>query len=153
DKLVAKPVVFYLRNVPILALPFYVFPIKPGRHSGFLFPATQFGFNNRAGQFIRNAGYYWAPNEYFDLTRSGDYFQAEPSWAVNLETNYKLLYAFDGHMETRFQHDDRTGTDDYRFYGTHQQTLGQKTRLSALGNFTSSKQFNQDPLSGQSFAD
>src|SRR5262249_35955404 len=56
-------------------------------------------------------------------------------------------------IQTRFQHNDRTGVDDYRFYGTHQQTLGQKTRLSALGNFTSSKQFNQDPLSGQPFAD
>jgi len=153
DKLVAKPVVFYLRNVPVLALPFYVFPIKPGRHSGFLFPATEFGFNNRAGQFIRNAGYYWAPNEYLDVTGSGDYFQAEPAWAVNGEANYKLLYAFDGHLETRFEHNDATGRDDYRFYGTHQQTLGQKTRLSALGNFTSSKQFNQDPLSAQSFAD
>jgi hypothetical protein len=34
DKMVAKPVVFYVRNVPLLALPFWIFPIKPGRHSG-----------------------------------------------------------------------------------------------------------------------
>ena len=58
DKLVAKPVVFYIENVPVLALPFWVFPVKAGRHSGFLFPQLEFGLNNSAGQFIRNAGYY-----------------------------------------------------------------------------------------------
>jgi lipopolysaccharide assembly outer membrane protein LptD (OstA) len=80
DRLVAKPVVFYIKNVPMFALPFYIFPIKPGRHSGLLLPQMEFGFNNTQGQFIRNAGYYWAPNDYFDFTASGDYYQAEPSW-------------------------------------------------------------------------
>jgi len=73
DKLIAKPVVFYIKNVPLLALPFWIFPIKPGRHSGFLLPNVEFGFNNKGGQFIRNAGYYWAPNDYMDLTVAGDY--------------------------------------------------------------------------------
>ena len=82
DKLVAKPVVFYLRNVPVLALPFWVFPVKPGRHSGFLFPQFELGLSNSAGQFIRNAGYYWAPNDYMDFTAGGDYYQAEPSWVL-----------------------------------------------------------------------
>ncbi len=149
DKLVAKPVVFYLRNVPILALPFYVFPIKPGRHSGFLFPQFEFGFNNRTGQFIRNAGYYWAPNDYMDLTGAGDYYQAQPAWMLRGEINYKLLYAFDGHLEGRFEHNDQSGSDDHQFYGTHQQTLGQRTRLSALGNFVSSREYSGSALSGQ----
>ncbi len=154
DKLVAKPVVFYLRNVPILALPFYVFPIKPGRHSGFLFPQFEFGFNNRTGQFIRNAGYYWAPNDYMDFTGAGDYYQAQPAWLVRGEVNYKLLYAFDGHLEGRFERSDDpalnlTARDNYQFYGTHQQTLGQRTRLSALGNFVSSREYSGSALSGQ----
>ena len=71
--------------MPLLALPFYVFPIKPGRHSGFLFPQFELGFNNRAGQYIRNAGYYWAPNDYFDLTVAGDYAQLDPSWQLRSE--------------------------------------------------------------------
>ncbi len=149
DKLVAKPVVFYLRNIPILALPFYVFPIKPGRHSGFLFPQFEFGFNNRTGQFLRNAGYYWAPNDYMDFTGAGDYYQAQPAWLVRGEANYKLLYSFDGHLEGRFEHNDLTARDDYQFYGTHQQTLGERTRLSALGNFISSREYSGSALSGQ----
>ena len=151
DKLVAKPVVFYIRNVPVLALPFYVFPIKPGRHSGFLFPQFEFGFNNQNGQFIRNAGYYWAPNDYFDFTGAGDYYQADPSWLLRGELNYKLLYRFEGRADLKFGHDDRTGRDDYTFSGSHQQTIGQRTRLSALGNFTSSRDFIGSGNSGQSF--
>jgi lipopolysaccharide assembly outer membrane protein LptD (OstA) len=153
DKLVAKPVVFYLRNIPVMALPFYVFPIKPGRHSGFLFPQFELGFNNTTGQFIRNGGYYWAPNDYMDFTAAGDYYQQQPAWALRTEANYKLLYAFDGHIEARFEHNDLTKTDDYTLYGTHQQTIGQHTRMSALANFVSSKEFNATSLSGQSFAD
>ena len=152
DKLVAKPVVFYIRNVPILALPFYVFPIKPGRHSGFMLPQFEFGFNSQAGQFIRNAGYYWAPNDYMDFTGAGDYYQADPAWVLRGEANYKLLYAFDGHLEGKFEHNDRTGRDDYQFYGTHQQTFGQRTRLSALGNFVSSREYNNSATSGQTLA-
>jgi len=153
DKLVAKPVVFYLRNVPILALPFYVFPIKPGRHSGFLFPQFEFGFNNTTGQFLRNAGYYWAPNDYFDVTGAGDYYQADPSYLLRGEVNYKLLYAFDGHLEGRFGHNDKTGVDDYTFYGTHQQTLGEHTRISAQGNFVSRREFSNSAFSGGTIQD
>lgn len=152
DKLVAKPVVFYLRNVPVLALPFYVFPIKPGRHSGFLFPNFEFGFNNQGGQFVRNAGYYWAMNDYMDLTLAGDYYQAEPAWALRAEGNYKLLYAFDGGFNGRFEHNDLTKRDDYVFEANHQQELTPRTRLSARGNFTSSRDYSKSPLSGSSLA-
>ncbi|HEV2106547.1 MAG TPA: putative LPS assembly protein LptD, partial [Candidatus Eisenbacteria bacterium] len=153
DKLVAKSVVFYVRNVPVLALPFYVFPIKPGRHSGFLFPAFEFGFNNRTGQFIRNAGYYWAPNDYFDLTAAGDYYQADPSYVLRAEGNYKLLYAFEGTFQGRYQHNDATATNDYAFDGSHSQQLTDRTRLVANGNFVSSRAYNQSANSGATLAD
>jgi hypothetical protein len=148
DKLVAKPVVFYLRNVPVLALPFYVFPIKPGRHSGFLFPQFEFGFNNRSGQFLRNAGYYWAPNDYMDLTMAADYYQAQPSWVMRSEGTYKLLYKFDGQFSGRFEHNDATRQDDYVFDGSHSQDVTPRTRFIARGNFVSSRNYNISALSG-----
>jgi lipopolysaccharide assembly outer membrane protein LptD (OstA) len=148
DKLVAKPVVFYLRNVPVLALPFYVFPIKPGRHSGFLFPAFEFGFNNRSGQFLRNAGYYWAPNDYMDLTLAGDYYQAQPSYVLRAEGNYKLLYAFDGQFSGRFERNEFTRRDDYAFDGSHTQDVTPRTRFIARGNFVSSRDYSNSALSG-----
>jgi lipopolysaccharide assembly outer membrane protein LptD (OstA) len=152
DKLVAKPVVFYLRNVPVLALPFYVFPIKPGRHSGFLFPSFEFGFTNRGGQFIRNAGYYWAINDYMDLTLAGDYYQAEPSWLLRAEGNYKLLYNFDGHFDGRFERNDASRREDYVFSADHEQQVSPRTRFVARGNFTSSREYSASNQSGSTLA-
>ena len=36
-----------------------------------------------------------------DVTLAGDYYQAQPTWVMRAETNYKLLYAFDGRLEGR----------------------------------------------------
>jgi hypothetical protein len=135
--------------VPILALPFWVFPIKPGRHSGFLFPVFELGFNNRAGRFLRNAGYYWAPNDYFDLTASGDYYQFEPSWVVRAQGFYKLLYVLDGDFQTSFARNDRLGTEDWDLEADHSQELTPRTRLAARASFVSSRDYNSSNLFGR----
>lgn len=76
--LVARPVVLYVRDVPILWLPFIFQDVRPGRHSGILVP--QFGLNDLVrptrtyNRQITNVGYYWAPNDYIDLTARLDWF-------------------------------------------------------------------------------
>lgn len=152
DKLVAKPVVFYIKNVPLFALPFYVFPIKPGRHSGFLFPQMEFGFNNRAGQFVRNAGYYWAPNDYFDVTMSGDYYQAEPSWVLRGDALYKLLYRLDGRATGSYARSELDHRRRWDLTADHQHQLSERTRLSAQASFVSSRDYRRDVLFGSSLA-
>ncbi len=149
DKLVAKPLIFYVRNVPLLALPFYIFPIKPGRHSGFLFPQFEFGFNSRAGQFIRNAGYYWAVNDYADLTFSGDYYEAEPSWVVRSEGLYKLLYVLDGRFSGTFARSERDQLDRWDFQAAHTHTVTDRSNLTAQANFVSSRDYARDLLFGR----
>ena len=155
DKLVAKPVVFYIKNVPILALPFWIFPIKPGRHSGFIFPQFELGLNNRAGQFVRNAGYYWAPNDYMDLTASGDYYQAEPSWVVRGEGEYKLLYALDGSFRGSYARDEGISQkqENWDFSADHAQTLSPRTRLVARAQFVSNRAYSGSPLFGNTLSD
>ena len=148
DKLVAKPVVFYIRNVPLLALPFWVFPIKPGRHSGFVFPQFELGFNNRSGQFIRNAGYYWAPNDYMDATVAGDYYQAEPAWVIRGEAVYRLLYTLDGRLGGTFARSEADQRDRYDFTGDHSQELSPSTRLVARASFVSSRDYRKSNLFG-----
>lgn len=149
DKLVARPVVFYIRNVPLLMLPFWVFPVRPGRHSGFLFPQFEFGLNSQAGQFIRNAGYYWAPNDYFDVTFSGDYYQAEPSWVLRAEGLYKLLYVLDGDVRATFARNERVQRDDYDLFTHHSQELSPRTRFSGQGQFVSSRDYSTSNLYGR----
>ncbi|MFI5370230.1 MAG: putative LPS assembly protein LptD [Candidatus Eisenbacteria bacterium] len=143
DKLVAKPIVFYVKDVPLFALPFYVFPIKPGRHSGFLFPQVEFGFNTATGQFIRNLGYYWAPNDYWDATLSGDYYRDDPSWVLRFESLYKLLYRFDGDVRGSWVRDERLQHEEWNFDGNHQQELSPRTRLVAGGTFVSSRDYQR----------
>jgi lipopolysaccharide assembly outer membrane protein LptD (OstA) len=82
EKVVAKPVVFYIKKIPVLALPFYIFPIKSGRHSGFQLPQVEFGSSSTGGKFIRNLGYYWAINEYLDATAWGDFYQ-DAQWIAH----------------------------------------------------------------------
>jgi lipopolysaccharide assembly outer membrane protein LptD (OstA) len=154
DKLVAKPVVFYIENVPLLALPFWVFPIKPGRHSGFLFPQFEFGLSNSAGQFIRNAGYYWAPNDYMDFTAAGDYYQAEPSWVLRGDGEYSLLYRLDGSFRGTFARNESpmNRTENWDFSADHSQEITPRTRLVARASFVSSKDYNSSNLYGRSLS-
>ncbi len=76
--LVARPVVLYVRDVPILWLPFIFQDVRPGRRSGILVP--QFGLNDLVrptrtyNRQITNVGYYWAPNDYLDFTGRLDWF-------------------------------------------------------------------------------
>ena len=152
DKLIAKPVVFYVKNVPLLALPFWIFPIKPGRHSGFMLPNVEFGFNNKGGQFIRNAGYYWAPNDYMDLTVAGDYYQAEPSWVLRSEGNYKLLYALDGYFDGSFARNERDHSDHYDLSAYHTQDVSPRTKLAARAQYVSDRDYQRSNLYGNSLA-
>ena len=63
DKVVAKPIVMKIGEVPIFALPFYYKSLVSGRRSGILFPSFEFGFSSREGRYIRDFGYYWATND------------------------------------------------------------------------------------------
>ncbi len=153
DKLVAKPVVFYIKNVPLFALPFWVFPIKPGRHSGFLFPQFELGLNNKTGQFLRNAGYYWALNDYMDFTATGDYYQDLPSWRLHGESYYKLLYAFDGSVMGNYVRDERARTSNWDFNANHTQDLSPRTRLTAQAQFVSNSAFSSAPGYGNTLAE
>ncbi len=75
---VARPIVLYIRDVPILWLPFIYQDIRPGRRSGILIP--QFGVadivrtSSGYQRQITNIGYYWATNDYLDVTARVDWF-------------------------------------------------------------------------------
>ena len=85
--LIARPAVLYVRDVPILWLPFIFQDISPGRRSGILIP--QFGINDIVrpnegyNRQITNVGYYWAPNDYVDVTGKLD-------WFANRNTRFTL---------------------------------------------------------------
>jgi lipopolysaccharide assembly outer membrane protein LptD (OstA) len=67
---VGKPLIFYANDFPILALPFGAFSIRGGRVSGLLIPEP--GWNRGDGKYFRNIGYFYAINDYADVTFSFD---------------------------------------------------------------------------------
>ena len=149
DKIVARPVVLSLKHIPLLALPFYVFPIRQERSSGLLVPQVQFGFGTSTGGYVRNAGYYWAPNEYFDATVSGDWYPQEPRWILRGEGRYKLLYKFEGQVQGSISRAFNVEEErNWDFRGNHLQAIDDNTSLTARANYTSSSDYTRDPITG-----
>ncbi|HYJ34126.1 MAG TPA: putative LPS assembly protein LptD [Candidatus Binatia bacterium] len=153
DKVIAKPVVFYIKHVPVLAIPFYIFPINSGRHSGFMLPQFEFGSSSAAGKFVRNVGYYWAVSDYLDLTGAADYFQ-DNNWIAHGLLRYAKRYSYHGQVTGSFQ--DVFGaappTRNWHLEGTHYQPMGSNSQLTADFNLTNSAAYLRDPTVGQSLA-
>jgi len=95
--LVARPAVLYIADVPILWLPFIFQDLRPGRRSGILIP--QFGINDIVrpspsyNRQVTNVGYYWAPNDYMDVTGRLDWY-ANRYVNVSLQGRYRWLNRF-----------------------------------------------------------
>src|SRR6185295_7619274 len=148
DKVIARPVVFYVKRIPVLALPFYIFPIKPGRHSGFQLPQVDFGSSTTGGKFVRNLGYYWAINDYMDATAWFDYYQQQ-SWVAHGQYRYHKRYGYQGQLSTSYE--DRfaeSGSNRWDLIGRHYQTLGSNFALTAQADLTNSSDFRRDPNLG-----
>ena len=148
DKVIARPVVFYVKRIPVLALPFYVFPIKPGRHSGFQLPQVDFGSSKTGGKFVRNLGYYWAINDYMDATGWFDYYQ-EQSWVAHGQYRYHKRYGYQGQINASYENRfAEAGSNSWDLIGNHYQTLGTNFALTAQADLTNSSQFRRDPSLG-----
>lgn len=143
DKVVAKPVILYLGKVPVLALPFYVFPIRKERHSGFLIPQIELGITGEGGRFIRNFGYYWAPSEYWDVTVWGDYYELT-KWIGHLEGRYKIRYVLSGNFETSFAEELLNNKRRWDLKVSHRQELGRHWTAGASGDFRSDAAYATD---------
>ena len=100
DKLIATPVVFYIERLPLLALPYYIIPLKKGRHSGIL-PFT-FGKFERGDRWVKNVGYYWAASDYLDWLGSVDYYDIRRTFTLNSRLNFVKRYVLDGFVSTAY---------------------------------------------------
>ena len=138
-RVVAKPVVFYIGNIPVLGLPFLYFPITKGRHSGFIMP--RYGMSSVDGWYLRGLGYYWAASEYWDLKGTVDYFQ-KSGFLFRGDLNYNMRYKFTGSVSGSWTRKDFDiyDTKERRWDLTvrHSQTLSPTSRISVNGSFVSS---------------
>jgi len=150
EKLIARPVVFYLGRLPLLIIPYYVFPLKKGRHSGF----TKFTIGNfeRGDRFVRDVGYYWAASDYWDLLGTFDYHEKRRSFTFNSRVNFKKLYVFDGYISgnltrsTGYSNSTATESKSRRWAlrAAYNHTVTPTFELKGSGSFQSDESYYTD---------
>ncbi|UCG52494.1 MAG: hypothetical protein JSW58_02785 [Candidatus Latescibacterota bacterium] len=137
DKVVTGPVVLYIGETPLAALPFFAQNIRRGRRSGILRPDFEFGFNTSRDRFVRNIGYYWATNDYTDFNIVGD-FNEDKSIRTLIENRYKLRYVFNGGFKFSFLKNLTNSRSEWTLSANHNQNLGEKSSLTSDLRFVSS---------------
>lgn len=151
DKMIARPVVFYVGRLPILALPYYVFPLKKGRRSGIL----PFGYGNfqRGDRQITDLGYYWAPSDYFDWANSVDYIESNSSIRFKTEANFAKRYTITGTrvygeylVETDYSKIQSQESKRKRWYieGSYNHQITPTFKFTSSGSFVSDKNYFED---------
>ncbi len=144
DKVIAKPVIFFIGNIPLAIFPFAMFPTKEnGRQSGVIIP--QFGTSPAEGRYLQNGGYYWATNDYMDVRFNLDFFE-KTGILFRSHVNYKLLYNFSGSVSGSYTRKTISGAKQRRWNLDirHNQTIDPNTNLSVSGSFVSNNSFYQD---------
>ena len=141
-----------LADIPTpIFLPFAYFPIGETNVSGFLIPAFDTGSSSR-GIGIQNGGYYFAINDYMDLTVLGDAY-SNGSWGMRLSSNYRKRYRFSGSFNFNFENningirgfDDFSKANNFNIRWSHSQDAkaSPNSRFTASVNLGSSKFFRE----------
>ncbi len=99
-EIVSGPAYMVIEDIPLpIAVPFGFFPVKQTHASGILIPS--YGEEKNRGFYLRNGGYYFALNDYFDLSITGDVY-TNGTWGVRVGSNYKKRYKFGGNFSVNY---------------------------------------------------
>ncbi len=115
NQIVAGPAYLVVEGVHIkpLMIPFGFFPKPDKKSSGFLFPS--FGEDFSRGFHMRDIGWYFAFNDYWDSEVRGTLY-SKGSYEASLRTTYRVNYKYDGGFNLRYAstRNGVEGTPDYR---------------------------------------
>ena len=148
DKIIiAKPVVLYIADIPLIALPFAVFPQKKGRSSGFILPSYDYRPNN-GGRALKGFGYYWAINDYSDFKMTGTFWDQYEEFNLRSVLRYKKRNKINGSMDASMV-SDRNALDDptnwkWRLKFNHSQTIDPSFTIRADGELSGDANFDRN---------
>ena len=143
DLAVVRPLIFYIMDLPIIALPFWFLPVGKERSSGFLPPSL--GFSTQDGRYIRNLSFYLVINNFQDITFSADIIERR---GVRFSSDYvyHVYKAVKGNVNLSYAY-DLVGDKGYRrrwsLKGGHEQNIF-GFDVSARGDFISDAYYAQD---------
>lgn len=144
DKVVAKPVTFFIGKIPLAILPFAMFSTKEdGRQSGIIIP--RFGTSPEEGRYLQDLGYYWAANDYFDARATLSFFE-RTGVLTKGHVNYALRYHFTGSVGGSYTRKN-FGTTSQRRWNLdirHSQQFSPNTSLNVNASFVNNRNFYRD---------
>jgi lipopolysaccharide assembly outer membrane protein LptD (OstA) len=154
--IISQPLVLVIADVPVMALPFGIFPQKSGRGSGILLPS--FEYNTAQGHSLRGLGYYWGINDYVDFVMELDFFDAWPyrdsngvqqyksSFQYRPAIRYKKLYRLNGYINASLVPDFSSGENNFRWRVkfNHSQTITPDFSINGGGTLSGDASFAQD---------
>ncbi len=89
-------------GVPVpIYLPFGIFPLNRGRHSGLL--PVQFATNSSYGLGLEGIGYYKVINDNWDVTTRGNLY-SYGGWTLTVTPEYYKRYKYRGQLNLEIQH-------------------------------------------------
>jgi hypothetical protein len=146
-KIVSGPAHLVLERIPLpLYIPFGFFPIQTKKAaSGILIPKAH--YESGRGYALTDGGYYFAINNYFDLTLKGNIF-TNGSWMTTAQSTYSRLYKFNGNFSFSYANNisghkglpDYSKSTNYSIGWTYNQDAKARpgSRFSASVNMSSS---------------
>ncbi len=156
QKIITGPANMVIADVPTpLWVPFGFFPDSENRKNGIIFPepdlSTTMGFN------LRNGGYYFSGNEFYDVQLLGDIY-TNGSYSLRLIPEYKVKYRFNGRFNLNYASmksgdpdaSDFVNATSYGIQWRHSQDpkANPNSNFNANVNFGSSNRFTNDLNSG-----
>jgi len=98
---VSGPAFPEFEGVPVpIGIPFGIYPLNRGRHSGLLPP--QFASNEQYGLGLEGLGFYKVLSENFDATARGNIY-SYGGWSLNLSSMYLKRYRYNGRLNLAIQ--------------------------------------------------
>ena len=151
-KIIVGNSLLYIADVPTpIFLPFAYFPMTETSTSGFLIPAFDTGSSQR-GIGFQNGGYYFAINDYVDLTVLGDLY-SNGSWGTRIASNYNKRYKFNGTFSFNYENnisgirgfDNFSKATNFNIRWNHNQDskASPNSRFTASVNLGSSRFFRE----------
>ncbi|HET8647445.1 MAG TPA: LPS assembly protein LptD [Vicinamibacteria bacterium] len=140
DKIVARNVLFKVKQVPAMYIPIFAYPIQEDQRStGLLFP--HFGDASVRG-FNIGGGFFWAMGRSYDQTFYVDHY-TQAGLALAHEFRYALKTPSRGTFNSRFFRDttSEVPTWDFDLHWNALQMLPGNVRASVQADFTSDQSY------------
>ena len=117
---ITGPVHPEFEDVPVpIVLPFGIYPLKQGRHSGILAPT--FNANEQLGLALEGLGYYKVLSDQWDVVIRGTLY-SYGGWTANLSPRYYKRYRYQGNLSLDIQHLrdlDKSGARNFNIRWSH----------------------------------